>query len=117
MGISRIIYNLAIRGYGIGIKAAAVADAKAKLWTDGRKGLLEKIGKALQPGEERVWIHCSSLGEFEQGRPLIEAMRKSYPSLKIVLSFFSPSGYELRKNYAGADYVFYLPLEIGRAHV
>lgn len=114
MGISRIIYNLAIRSYGTGIKAAAVADAKAKLWTEGRKGLLEKMEKALQPGEERVWIHCSSLGEFEQGRPLIEAIRRSYPSLKIVLSFFSPSGYETRKNYKGADYVFYLPLDTPR---
>ncbi|MEP7129025.1 MAG: glycosyltransferase N-terminal domain-containing protein, partial [Chitinophagales bacterium] len=61
--------------------------------------------------EHRVWFHCASVGEFEQGRPLMEAYRKRWPKHKIVLTFFSPSGYELRKNYAGADYIFYLSLD------
>lgn len=63
--------------------------------------------------EERVWIHCASLGEFEQGRPVIGALRRRYPGAVIVLSFFSPSGYEVRKDYPGADHVFYLPLDTG----
>lgn len=59
-------------------------------------------------------MHCSSLGEFEQGRPVLEALRKQYPSTPIILSFFSPSGYEIRKNYAGADQVIYLPMDSSR---
>jgi 3-deoxy-D-manno-octulosonic-acid transferase len=58
-----------------------------------------------------VWMHCASLGEFEQGRPLLEAIRKSYPSKKVLLTFFSPSGYEVKKNYRGADHIFYLPMD------
>ncbi len=61
--------------------------------------------------EKVIWMHCASLGEFEQGRPLLEAVKETYPSYKIVLSFFSPSGYEIRKNYAGADLVIYLPMD------
>jgi 3-deoxy-D-manno-octulosonic-acid transferase len=66
------------------------------------------------PGERIVWIHCASLGEFEQGRPVIEAIRGEHPEYKILLTFFSPSGYEIRKDYQGADYVFYLPLDTPR---
>src|SRR5690606_32033416 len=56
-----------------------------------------------------VWIHCASLGEFEQGRPVIEALKSTYPTVKVLLTFFSPSGYEVKKNYEGADYILYLP--------
>jgi 3-deoxy-D-manno-octulosonic-acid transferase len=69
------------------------------------------MSKALPPGEKRIWVHCSSLGEFEQGRPLIESLKEKYPHYKIVISFFSPSGYEVRKDYAYADYVCYLPMD------
>jgi len=62
-------------------------------------------------GRQRVWMHCASLGEFEQGRPVIESLRKLYPDLTVIISFFSPSGYEIRKNYAGADHIFYLPMD------
>lgn len=82
---------------------------KARLWVDGRKGIFEKVKKAINPEEKIAWIHCASLGEFEQGRPVIEALKKEIPELKIFLTFFSPSGFEVRKNYTGADYIFYLP--------
>ena len=65
----------------------------------------------MDTAERTIWMHCASLGEFEQGRPLLEAIKKKYPSYKIALSFFSPSGYEVRKNYVGADLVFYLPMD------
>ena len=65
----------------------------------------------MNTAERTIWMHCASLGEFEQGRPLLEAIKKKYPSYKIALSFFSPSGYEVRKNYTGADLVFYLPMD------
>ena len=62
-------------------------------------------------GKQRVWMHCASLGEFEQGRPVVEALRSQYPGTTVIITFFSPSGYEIRKNYAGAEHVFYLPLD------
>ncbi len=80
---------------------------KAKLWVAGRK-----IFPSTQKGSKKtVWMHCASLGEFEQGRPLLEAIRKEYPQVKIVLTFFSPSGYEVMKNYNGANHIFYLPMD------
>ena len=85
---------------------------KAAAWVAGRAGLLAHIEQALAADTApRLWVHCASLGEFEQGRPLIEGLRRQYPGHKIVLTFFSPSGYEVRKNWPGADYVFYLPLD------
>jgi 3-deoxy-D-manno-octulosonic-acid transferase len=100
--------------YRLAIRIASVAGIKARQWIRGRENLFEKIHGELIPREERVWFHCASLGEFEQGRPLMEAYRKRFPSHKIVLTFFSPSGYELRKNYSGADYIFYLPADTRR---
>ena len=70
--------------------------------------------KSISPTDKIIWMHCSSLGEFEQGRPVLERIRKEFPNHKIALSFFSPSGYEIRKNYEGADYIFYLPLDTKR---
>jgi len=86
---------------------------KAKLWSEGRIGLFEKLEKAFskQHHHNIIWVHCASLGEFEQGRPLIEAIKAKYPASKILLTFFSPSGYEVSKNYVGADWVFYLPMD------
>lgn len=78
---------------------------------DGRKNWKEKLVKGIDPKSNYVWFHCSSLGEFEQGRPLIEAYNASHPDKKIVLTFFSPSGYEIRKNYANADIILYLPFD------
>ena len=102
----RGLYTLAIRGYAAGVKAAALfGNKKAKQWVEGRK-------KRPEPSTDPspwVWFHAASLGEFEQGRPLIEALKKEYPQVKVSLTFFSPSGYEIRKNYPLADEVLYLP--------
>lgn len=102
----RFLYTLAIQIYEFGVKMAAlVGNQKAKLWVDGRRSLPEN---QLNDGDW-IWFHASSLGEFEQGRPVIEALKSQYPQYKILLSFFSPSGYEIRKNYPYADEVVYLP--------
>lgn len=96
----------------LGIRIAALFTPKAKLWVKGRRHILQQIEDAVSgKTEKRIWMHCSSLGEFEQGRPVIEAIKKDYPGYKIVLTFFSPSGYEIRKDYEHADYVFYLPMD------
>lgn len=87
-------------------------NAKAKSWINGRKDLFDRLSAAFLNNQSPViWVHCSSLGEFEQGRPLIETFKKEYPTHKILLTFFSPSGYEVRKNYEHADWVFYLPMD------
>lgn len=84
---------------------------KAKQWVNGRKGIWKLLNQTLNKEEKRIWFHCASVGEFEQARPLIEAIKSRNTNQKILLTFFSPSGYELRKNYEHADYVFYLPLD------
>ena len=94
--------------------AAATGNAKAKLWVSGRHHWREQLQLQLKGDGPLVWVHAASLGEFEQGRPVIEAIREQYPTCRIVLTFFSPSGYEVRKNYPGADYVYYLPLDTPR---
>ena len=107
----RYLYELGIVFFRLVLFAVSPFNSKAALWIKGRKNILSQISKALEGKneEKRVWIHVASLGEFEQGRPVIEAIKKYYPEYKIVLTFFSPSGYEIRKNYEQADYVFYLP--------
>lgn len=86
---------------------------KARLWLGGRRGIFDRLRSAInrKSGQELVWMHCASLGEFEQGRPLLEAVRSRYPEAAILLTFFSSSGYEIRKNYDKADSVFYLPYD------
>lgn len=107
-----IIYNILIQLFPVVIFVSSVfGNTKARLWLSGRKDIFARIREQLKPNEKRVWIHAASLGEFEQGRPLIEKIRELYPEFKIFLTFFSPSGYEIRKDYSGADYVFYLPLD------
>ena len=108
------LYNIFIFFYVLGIRAASLVNEKAKLWVNGRKDILRKIEKALAGNHNRkkiAWFHCASLGEFEQGRPVIEAFKEAMPDHLIFLTFFSPSGYEIRKNYPGADHVFYLPAD------
>jgi len=108
----KIIYNLSIYLYYTLIFTASLFSNKAKLWIRGRKNIFDTINNKLQNETSKtVWIHCASLGEFEQGRTIIEAIKTKQPELKIVLTFFSPSGYEIRKNYSGADYIFYLPMD------
>lgn len=110
-----LIYQLFLFLYRSGIHIAARFNPKAALWGNGRKGLLAHIKATVLPDERHIWMHCASLGEFEQGRPVLEAFRLQYPGHKIVLTFFSPSGYEVRKDYDGADHVFYLPMDGRRA--
>lgn len=93
------------------LKLASNFNEKAELWVNGRKNWEEKIASKISKTDKVLWVHCSSLGEFEQGRPIIEALKEKYPTHKIAVSFFSPSGYEIRKNYQGADVIFYLPLD------
>jgi 3-deoxy-D-manno-octulosonic-acid transferase len=109
-----ILYNIFIFFYVLGIRTASLVNEKAKLWVNGRKGILSKIEEALTDNRDKkkiAWFHCASLGEFEQGRPVIEAFRQAMPDYRIFLTFFSPSGYEIRKSYSGADHIFYLPAD------
>jgi len=102
-------YNIGISVYTLGIRIVAPFNEKAALWIKGRKGIWSKIRQINRDKERLVWFHAASLGEFEQGRPVMEALKKEEPATRILLTFFSPSGYEIRKNYAGADYILYLP--------
>ncbi|MGF7232550.1 3-deoxy-D-manno-octulosonic acid transferase [Arachidicoccus sp.] len=105
-------YRLFIFLYAFGVDIASIFNRKARLWKQGRIKLFKKIRKAFKENTSPViWFHCASLGEFEQGRPLLEKLKHQHPTHKILLTFFSPSGYEVHKNYALADYVFYLPLD------
>jgi 3-deoxy-D-manno-octulosonic-acid transferase len=106
------LYNFSIFLYTLGIRIASGWNPKARLWTNGRKNIFPLLEKNFIHGSKKtIWMHCASLGEFEQGRPLLEAIKEVYPDCVILLTFFSPSGYEIRKNYAGADFVFYLPAD------
>ena len=110
----RLIYDLGIRFYYLLILTVSLVNPKARHWIRGRRGLLRTMAEKVDPADRMIWFHCSSLGEFEQGRPVIEQIRREIPGKKILLTFFSPSGYEIRKNYSGADHVFYLPLDTRR---
>jgi len=111
----RLIYTIAIYGYGLFLQLAVLFNAKARQWVEGRRGLFAKLESATRLVDRAenpiIWFHVASLGEFEQGRPVIEAIRKRWPEKKILLTFFSPSGYEVRKNYDQADFIFYLPID------
>lgn len=112
------LYNLAIRGYISAIRQACnFENLKAMQMEMGRDGLEEvlidkmELLKKTHPNPRIIWFHAASLGEFEQGRPLIEQLREKYPEYQIMVTFFSPSGYEVRKNYKGADIISYLPYD------
>jgi 3-deoxy-D-manno-octulosonic-acid transferase len=105
------IYNILILVVGFVLKLIALFNKKIKLFVEGRKETFPKLLQSIQPEDTVIWIHCASLGEFEQGRPIIEKLKTAYPTYKLVLTFFSPSGYEVRKNYEIADVVCYLPLD------
>ena len=108
------LYNICMALYVLLIRLAAPFNEKARLWCEGRKGLAEWLKQTVGNAEHIVWIHSSSLGEFEQGRPIVDYIRANYPGYKILLTFFSPSGYEMRKNYPNADFVFYIPTDTRR---
>jgi 3-deoxy-D-manno-octulosonic-acid transferase len=107
-----ILYNLFIIVFGVFVKIAALFNEKAKEFTRGRKNLFNNLSNSIRQNKAPlIWVHCASLGEFEQGRPIIEKLKREFPQYKILLTFFSPSGYNVQKNYDKADFVFYLPLD------
>lgn len=105
------LYNIGIGLYRLGAKIAATRSEKVRKMIDGQQRAIDYLRREIIPGASYIWVHASSLGEFEQGRPLIEKIRRECPDLKILLTFFSPSGYEVRKNYGGVDAVCYLPFD------
>ncbi|MBI3220855.1 MAG: 3-deoxy-D-manno-octulosonic acid transferase [Bacteroidetes bacterium] len=108
--MSRFVYNLSIHVLAVIYTLAAMLNAKARLFVSGRRNLFTKLTDKFKDNKAPViWVHSASLGEFEQGRPIIEAMKVKFPNHKILLTFFSPSGYENKKNYEHADFIFYLP--------
>lgn len=110
----RLLYNICIAIYAALIRLVSPFNKKARLWCDGRKGMVERMRRVIGEESNIVWIHVASLGDFEQGRPLVDYVKERYPEYKILLTFFSPAGYEVRKNYPNADYVFYLPNDTRR---
>jgi 3-deoxy-D-manno-octulosonic-acid transferase len=105
------LYKFAIFLYRIVLHIAALFNTKAKLFINGRKDLFNIIRKKIDVTKKHIWFHFASLGEFEQGRPVLEELQKKYPQKPIIITFFSPSGYEIRKDYPQAAGVFYLPLD------
>ena len=106
-----MIYNLGIHIYRLGIRLAGLFSDKPAKMVKGHREVFDLLKSKVDPKAQYIWFHAASLGEFEQGRPLIERIRKEYPQYKILQTFFSPSGYEVRKNYDGADIVCYLPMD------
>ena len=106
-----MLYNIAIYFYMLGVAIAALFNRKVRTMWKGERRAFKTLKEKVEPSAKYVWFHAASLGEFEQGRPLMEQLRREHPHYKILLTFFSPSGYEVRKNYAGADIVCYLPID------
>lgn len=105
-------YGLSTQFYHLAVKSASLFNKKAKLMTSGRKNWRENLKEKVDTNSKYIWVHCASLGEFEQGRPLIEKLKKEYgDKYKVLLTFYSPSGYEIRKDYDKADLVCYLPFD------
>lgn len=108
------LYTIGIYLYTGLIQLAAIWSPKARQWINGRRQIASRLAafnQSASAGAPRIWIHCASLGEFEQGRPLIEMIKSAYPQVQLILTFFSPSGYEIRKNYPQADLICYLPVD------
>jgi len=111
--LSLLFYNIFLLLYKLGIRIAARWNNKAALWLRGRNDIYKNLQSATA-GEKTIWMHCASLGEFEQGRPVIEKIKYQIPESTIILTFFSPSGFEVRKNYPGASQISYLPMDSGK---
>jgi 3-deoxy-D-manno-octulosonic-acid transferase len=107
-----VIYQLFLFFYRAGIGLVSFWNPKAKLWITGRRNVFEKLQRDLSamPGK-RIWMHCASLGEFEQGRPVLQKIKESHPEVTIIITFFSPSGYEIAKKKNDFDHIFYLPMD------
>lgn len=109
--MSVFFYNIFLLLFRAGTHIAALFNPKAQKWVAGRKNIFSRLEEHISKEEKIIWFHCASLGEFEQGRPVIEKLKEQVKDHKILLTFFSPSGYEVQKNYTGADWVFYLPMD------
>jgi len=122
--VSLLLYRLFLLLFRLGARLISPWNAKARLWLRGREGIFERLEQVLAPLRQAqgdtgaqardrplIWFHCASLGEFEQARPLLEKIRQDWPAYRVLLTFFSPSGYEIKKDYEGADAVFYLPAD------
>ncbi len=110
--MSLLLYRFFLLLYGLGARLIAPWNGKARRWLQGRKGIFERMEQALADSDAPlIWFHCASLGEFEQARPLMEKAKQCWPGYRVLLTFFSPSGYEVKKGYEGADAVFYLPMD------
>jgi 3-deoxy-D-manno-octulosonic-acid transferase len=110
----RILYRIFVWLYPRAAWLLGRVNPKAALWINGRKKVFRELSSFFHHRQQRagtIWMHCSSLGEFEQGRPVLESLKSLYPDHTILLSFFSPSGYEVSKNYEGADHICYLPMD------
>lgn len=107
----RFLYSIGIQFYALGVRIAALWNPKARLMVDGWQRTFGRLSVAPVGKGLTAWFHASSLGEFEQARPVLEAFRRQHPDYKICVTFFSPSGYEVRKNYAEADFICYLPMD------
>ncbi len=105
------LYSILVFKVSLGLKIITLFNKKIRLFVEGRKQSFSKLQEVISEKDSVIWMHCASLGEFEQGRPILEKLREKYPAKKIVLTFFSPSGYEIRKNYEIADVVCYLPID------
>ena len=105
------LYNLLIHIVAPVLKITALFSPKMKLFVQGRKTVFSTLAEKIQPADKVVWFHAASLGEYEQGLPVMEKIKENYPNHKILVTFFSPSGYEVRKNTTDADVVVYLPLD------
>ena len=105
------MYNIIIYIYLFGVAIVSLFSKKVKKMWQGEREAFDLLRSKVDPNAQYVWFHAASLGEFEQGRPIMERLRKEHPEYKILLTFFSPSGYEVRKNYDGADIICYLPLD------
>jgi 3-deoxy-D-manno-octulosonic-acid transferase len=112
--VGKLLYYIFTRLYPFVVRLASPFNKKARLWIKGREDIFTRMKESVRIEDKIIWMHCSSLGEFEQGRPVLEKLKNVYPSYKILLTFFSPSGYEVRKTYNGADYIFYLPADSSR---
>jgi 3-deoxy-D-manno-octulosonic-acid transferase len=105
------LYNLLLLFASQVVKLLALFNPKMKLFVNGRKNVFGSIRETIKSEDKTIWFHAASLGEYEQGLPVIEQIKLKYPSHKIVVTFFSPSGYEVRKNNTVADLTIYLPLD------
>jgi len=105
------LYNLILYLYQLGVAVYSLFNKKVQKMWRGERAAFDVLREKVDPKSKYIWFHAASLGEFEQGRPLMEQLRDEHPELKILLTFFSPSGYEVRKNYEGADIICYLPID------